>query len=80
MRIRPRKFNSIPPHSIQYLVPFHCFFTENMTDNLDFDLEGDYYTIKIMVIDNIEYNVPIYWKESEYLKNIIRETVQKKNV
>ena len=79
MKIRPRKFYSIPPHSIQYLIPLHCFFTENMTDDFDQDLEGYYYILKIMVIDNNEYQVPFYWNESEYLKNILRESVQKKN-
>jgi hypothetical protein len=51
-----------------------------MTDDFDLDLEGYYYTMKIMVIDNIEYEVPFFWNESEYLKNILRESVQKKNV
>ena len=81
MRVILRKFISIAPTSIQYLVPLHFIFTSNMTDDMDYlDTESENFFMRTMTVDNREYYVPFYWKESEYLKGIIRESIQKKEV
>jgi hypothetical protein len=79
MRVMLRKFFSIAPNSIQYLVPLHFIFTSNMTDDMDYlDTESEHFFMKTMMVDERKYYVPFYWKESEYLKGIIRESIQKK--
>ena len=50
-----------------------------MTDDMDYlDTESEHFFMRTMRVDNREYYVPFYWKESEYLKGILRESIQKK--
>jgi len=79
MRLILRKFFSMAPKSVQYLVPLHFIFTAKMTEDMDFlDTESENFFMRTMTVDEREYYVPFYWQESEYLKGIIRESIQKK--
>jgi hypothetical protein len=50
-----------------------------MTEDMDFlDTESENFFMRTMTVDEREYYVPFYWQESEYLKGIIRESIQKK--
>jgi len=81
MHVIKRKFFSIAPNLVQYLVPLHLIFTSNMTDDMDYlDTESEHFFMRIIEIDNREFYVPFYWKESKYLKDILRESIQKKEV
>jgi hypothetical protein len=60
------------------LVLLNFIFTAKMTEDMDFlDTESEYF-MRRMTVDEREYYVPFYWQESEYLKGIIRESIQKK--